>query len=656
MDFFEHQAAARKTSTRLVVLFGLALLGLTAGVYGLFSVLDMFNVRTAGVDSGVRFAAFDPLRLVLALALTGAFVGGGSAIRTYQLRGGGRVVAESMGARLISNAPRDAAEQRALNVVEEMAIASGSPVPPVYLLDKEDGINAFAAGYGPNDAVIGLTRGALESFSRQELQGVVGHEFSHILNGDMRLNLRLIGYLHGILLMTLFGRMLFYLGAHSPRIGRGRGGGSDKGAAPAFALGLGLLALGSIGHLFARLIQSAISRQREYLADASAVQFTRSVDGIAGALERLGGHAAGSRLYAPNAEEAAHMMFGSTGKWNLASFFSTHPPLDKRVARLRGLSKEQLARMGALKRSTRTSESGPGLALGLAGGESGMGWSDPEVVGLAAGSLTDEDVDYARDLLERIPPALRAAVVEPFEARAVIYALLLSGDPGLRREELVRLEAHADGRTYTATARLAPLTEALDPRLRLPLLELAARPLREMSARQYQAFRANLEMLVMSDQRVTPFEHALRGVILCQLDPLFGGRDLRRLGRLRLRDRLEEVGVVLSMVAHGAGRADRALDTAWGAGRQHLPPGLPVQPLDLRDADAAFERSLGRLWDLRPAELRLLLEALWLAAVSDGEVRVVEAELFRAVAAALACPMPPLLAGQPVEAGVLPAV
>ena len=654
MDFFEHQAAARATSSRLIALFGLALLGLTAGVYGLFSLLDMFNVQTAGRDSGMGFEGFDPLRLALALALTGVFVGGGSAMRMFQLRGGGRVVAESMGARLISHAPRDAAEQRALNVVEEMAIASGSPVPPVYLLDREQGINAFAAGYGPNDAVIGLTRGALESFSRQELQGVVGHEFSHILNGDMRLNLRLVGYLHGILLMTLFGRMLLRLGLHAPRMGRRRDSGST--AAPAFALGLGLLALGSVGHLFARLIQSAISRQREYLADASAVQYTRSVEGIAGALERLGGHEDGSRLFAPNAEEAAHMMFGSTGGWSLASFFSTHPPLEMRVARLRGLTEQQLGRMGALKRQARTAQSGPGLSLGLGPTGSSMEWSDPEVVGLAAGSLTDEEVDYARELLERIPPPLRAAVVEPFEARAVVYALLLSADPGLRREELIRLEAHADARTYTATARLASLTQALDPRLRLPLLELAARPLREMSARQYQAFRANLEMLVMSDHRVTPFEHALRGVIQCQLDPLFGRRDLRRFGRLRMRDRLKEVGVVLSMVAHGAGRAEGALESAWSAGRDHLPPGLPERPLGLAQADAEFERALERLWDLAPAEMRLLLEALWLAAVSDGEVRVVEAELFRAVAAALACPMPPLLAGQPVAAGVLPTV
>jgi Zn-dependent protease with chaperone function len=202
-----------------------------------------------------------------------------------------------------------------------MAIAAGMPVPPVYLI-RENSINAFAAGFGIHDAVIGINQGTIDLLNRQELQGVVAHEFSHILNGDMRINLRIIALLNGILILGIIGGGLM----RGSMFSRSR----DRGAL--IALGIGLLVIGYGGTFFGQLIKAAVSRQREYLADASAVQFTRSTQGIANALKKIGAHSTGSRIESPQADENSHLFFGAIRSFS--SMMATHPPLEARIKAL----------------------------------------------------------------------------------------------------------------------------------------------------------------------------------------------------------------------------------------------------------------------------------------------------------------------------------
>ena len=370
-DFFTRQDAARRKTTRLVVLFVLAVLAIMVSIDLLLAAT--IGYASGGSEGGRRdywAIATDPWLVGLAVIGTLVVVGGGSLFKVAQLRGGGKVVAEELGGRLLHPDTSDPTEQQLQNVVQEMAIASGTPTPPVYLLDHEQGINAFAAGFTPSDAVIGITRGTAERLTRDELQGVVAHEFSHILNGDMRLNIRLIGILHGILIIGLLGYFVLrasMFSGYRRRSSRDQGG----GAMVLLALGAGLAAVGFFGTFFGNLIKAAVSRQREFLADASAVQFTRHPDGIAGALKKIAGFSAGSRVQSPNAPAASHMFFGrATG--GFSGMFSTHPPLEERIRRIDpswdGTVPEEVERAAPRPAPAREGMAGVSAMAGVEGG------------------------------------------------------------------------------------------------------------------------------------------------------------------------------------------------------------------------------------------------------------------------------------------------
>ena len=369
MNFFEHQDQARRKTGMLVGLFVVAVAGLIVGTYVLIMSLYLGGLEQASQQREMLINQFGPdtfwrpdifVGVALAVFLV---VGGGSLYKTAQLSGGGEPLALSLGGRRLLSDSSDPVERKVLNVVEEMALASGLPVPPVFMMDREQGINAFAAGYQPEDAVIGVTRGCVENLSRDELQGVIAHEFSHILNGDMRLNIRLIGIVHGILLVGLIGYYTLRIAAAS---GSRRSSNDKGGGGLAFlGLGLGLMAIGFIGTLIGNLIKAAVSRQREFLADASAVQFTRDPNGIAGALKKIGGFNAGSKVTVAKATEASHMFF-ATG---VAELFATHPPLAKRIARIDAFWQAEMAAERPEERvpETRAAAFAPAGAVGFAG-------------------------------------------------------------------------------------------------------------------------------------------------------------------------------------------------------------------------------------------------------------------------------------------------
>ncbi|RMH57559.1 MAG: hypothetical protein D6679_06370, partial [Candidatus Hydrogenedentota bacterium] len=340
INFFEHQERARKKTGQLVLLFLLAVLAIIAAVYASFYAIVSL--------SGKKGPILDPTDPFLFLVITGGTLGVialGTAYKIVQLREGGSAIAQALGGRKIPRTTTNLDERKILNVVEEMAIASGCRVPEVYLLE-ESSINAFAAGFHPNEAVIGITRGAIERLSRDELQGVIAHEFSHIFNGDMKLNIQLIGVIHGIIVINLIGYWLLRSLRFSGRSrSREKGGG---GLLAILLFGLALFLIGLIGAFFGRLIQAAVSRQREFLADASAVQFTRNPRGIGGALKKIARLTAGSLIQHPNAGQAAHLFFGQGVAFSFGGLLATHPPIEERIQRvMQGLAPEKKRRSPA---------------------------------------------------------------------------------------------------------------------------------------------------------------------------------------------------------------------------------------------------------------------------------------------------------------------
>jgi Zn-dependent protease with chaperone function len=630
--FFENQDRARRKTGRLVVFFVLAVLAIIAMLYAL--AVFVVGYQTYDPSSGARLSElgwWNPELLVQVALLALVIVGGGSLFKIAQLRGGGKAVAESLGGRLVHSDTGDPTERKLRNVVEEMAIASGTATPPVYMLDDELGINAFAAGFSPSDAVVGVTRGCAERLSRDELQGVIAHEFSHMLNGDMRLNIRLIGVVHGILIIGIIGYILL----RSAGLSRSRGGRDNSGAA-LLAAGFGLMIIGFLGTFFGNLIKASVSRQREFLADASAVQFTRNPDGIAGALKKIGGFETGSQIEHPNAPEASHMFFGQGIASGINALFSTHPPLAERIRRLDPSFDGDLAHAPAAgPRSTEAAVSG------FAGA--------PAVTAVdQIGQTTPAHLRHAAQLIASLPAEVVASAHEAYGARAVIYALLIDRDADARRIQLDRLASHADPAVHAETRKLLPLVERVGTGARLPLVDLAIPALRELSPAQYAAFKANVEELIAADRKIDVFEWTLQRILLHHLAPEF---EKARPARVKYRS-LERVAphcqVVLSTLAHAGSRSEASASHAFERGVSELRVPeldlLPVNHCGLAQLDAAFSV----LEELAPQPKGQFLHACAVTVAADREVTVVEAELLRATADSLGCPMPPLLPGQPL--------
>jgi Zn-dependent protease with chaperone function len=635
-DFFQQQDTARRSTTRLAVLFALAVVAIIASIELLLAATMGYVGRNPDTGAVDWTAATDPQLLVVSVVGTLIIVIGGSLYKIAALRAGGSVVAEQLGGRrLAAGTSSDPVEQRLLNVVEEMAIASGTPTPPVYLLDGEDGINAFAAGFTASDAVIGITRGAATRLSRDELQGVIAHEFSHILNGDMRMDMRLMGLLHGILIIGMLGyfilRMSFYTGG-----GRRRGG---KDGVPILALGAGLAVIGFAGTFFGNLIKAAISRQREFLADASAVQFTRHPDGIAGALKKIGGFVGGSAIENPNAPEASHMFFGrATSGWT--SMFSTHPPIAERIRRIDPSWDGEFPASVPLTDAARAPVTGSGV-VGFAGAAA----AGPPAAGAVAsiGQPGPAHIQYAARLIAGLPPALLAAARDPYGARAVVYALLLDRAGSVRQQQYSYLQAGADSGALEETRRLLTLTESLDAKARLPLVEIALPALRALTANQAEAFTNTVAALVEADHTIDLFEWSLQHILLRDLDRQ---HDAGRQSRVRfgtVADVRLQCELLLSTLAYVGQRQPGAAADAFEQARLALDLAdarlQPQEDCQLDHLDAA----LGDLDEAAPQVKRQILQAAVACITADRQVTAAEAELLRAVSASMSCPMPPLM-------------
>jgi Zn-dependent protease with chaperone function len=671
MNFFEHQDQARSNTRTLVILFSLAIVALiaitTAFIAGLIYYFEHHNqqrfVAIDRVDGGQTSNILQLLtpELVGAIAVVIlAVVAIGSFYKLMQLSGGGDRVAASLGGRLVSPDSREPQERKLLNVVEEMAIASGTPVPPVYLME-EQGINAFAAGYSPSDAVIGVTRGCMEQLDRNQLQGVIAHEFSHILHGDMRLNIRLIGVLHGIMVIGLIGQMILRSGSHRHHHHRHSTSSRDKNAAGNMVLGLGLVVIGYVGTFFGNLIKSAVSRQREFLADASAVQFTRNPEGISQALQKIGGYSHGSRLGHGNAAEFSHMYFGAGIRSAMSGWMATHPPLQDRIKRIEpGWSGGWIS---AEPDGPLTSESPDPETIapetiapdtkapsteaisGLAPvSTSGMHESfNAEAIQLmdSIGNPSAKHLQQARALLQVIPEFLKDAARDPFSARAVVYALLIhDNEHGQKQWQQLKQRAHPVVFKHLQTVHQE--IQQLSPDQKLPLLELSVPALKSLSEPQYRLFKKNLTELIKVDREVEVFEWALYRILVHALEPrkpVSGNQSLTNLGSA-----CQQLLSTLTWVGH---TQYKDAEDAYNAAINQL--GLKDLALlgdgGLSGGKPSFQildRAVRDLNRLKPLQKPALLKAMMTCIQHDGVVSRSELELFRAVADCLDCPVPPL--------------
>ena len=641
-DFFDRQDIARRNTTRLVILFVLAVLAIMASIDLLLAATMGYLARDPETGAIDWTLAADPQLLGLAVVGTLIVVGGGSLFKTAQLRGGGRIVAEQLGGRRLNPDTTVLSEQQLLNVVEEMAIASGTPAPPVYLLDQEEGINAFAAGFTPSDAVIGVTRGTAERLTRDELQGVIAHEFSHILNGDMRLNIRLIGLLHGILIIGLLGYFVLRMTALSGRSARRSR--QDGNALPLLALGAGLMAVGFFGTFFGNLIKAAVSRQREFLADASAVQFTRLPEGLAGALKKIGGSVTGSTIQSPNAPEASHMFFGRATS-GFSALFSTHPPLAERI---RAIDPSWDGTFPTVAADTDRGIAPPqdtASVMGLTAAGAAAGGAGQRVTNAIdqIGQPGEAHIRYAATLIKSLPASLVSAAHEPHGARAVVYALLLHRETEPRQMQLAQLSSAADQGVYQETLRLTRLIDPLDVRVRLPLLEIALPALRALTSAQYQRFKQNVGELVQADDRIDLFEWSLHRILLRDLETQYGTGTPPRVRHHTLAPLQPQCEVLLSMLAHAGHREVEAAQKAFARGWQRLElPEARLRPADASGLDA-LDAALPALEEAAPRVKRHILQGAVTCITADRTVTATEAELLRAISASLGCPMPPIL-------------
>lgn len=583
MNFFEHQDKARSSTRLLVFLFSCAV----AVLITMTSLVVIFALAFGELQAGqtrslVDYARTAPDVLLGVSAVVVSIVGLGALFRINELRGGGKAVAQSLGGRLLNLQTRDEQERRLLNVVEEMSIAAGVQVPEVYVIE-DPAINAFAAGYQPQDAAIGITRGAIQELNRDELQGVIAHEFSHIFNGDMRLNIRLIGWLYGITVIGLIGHHLL----RSLRYSRSR----KKGAGGALFIGLALVVLGYGGTLFGNLIKAAVSRQREFLADASAVQFTRNPNGIGGALKRMALHGSGSRITAVDTSEIGHMLFGAGAGW--FSMFATHPPLPERIRRI------DPQWDGTLD-----------IKAPMPAPEPAAQHKDKAQIFANIGMLTGASLAEAQYRLQALPEGLRAAAHSTHGSCMTVFAVLLAvSDGATRKVHLQYLQAELAGESWAELVRVLGGVTKLERKLYLPLVAVTLPALRQLSTAQYQTFMKQLQHLVDADANLDLFEWCLFRIVRSALT----GLPERMSGMLDIAECADEVRVVLGAL------------------------GAPAR-VDF----AALDKALERLRHLKPLQKPRLLKEMLQSVRADAAITIEEEELLRAIGAALDCPVPPL--------------
>ncbi|MGQ7269877.1 M48 family metallopeptidase [Marinobacter nauticus] len=654
--FFQRQASARRNTGLLVVLFLTAVTLITLAV----CLVGYMVTRSQTSALPFHYWLLSSHGLTTAGAVV-ALIGIGSLVRWVDLAGGGTRVARMVGARAIDPDTRDPEERKLRNIVEEMSIASGVPVPELYVMDHETGINAFVAGYTPGEAVMVVTHGALTQLNRDELQGVVGHEFSHILNGDMRINVRLIALLAGILMIGQIGQFLLRAGFYSSGRSRNRDG---RAQAAMGLIGLALMLIGYVGVFFGRLIQSAVSRQREMLADASSVQFTRNPEGIGAALFKIG-MKGGYLDTTSHASDMNHMCFGEAARMKFTSLLASHPPIDERINAI------QPGLMARLRSRLRDTEPGSRLqGQGRNPDKAAIGDLVSQVVEPAQGtrkyslsplasSLTNESPTatpalssrvgtvsadserFASSLLKKLPSTFRNLLYTRAGAVQLCYGLVIYEltDPE-QTERLALIPEHSLlGAQPELLGKLLPSLKELGERARFPMLELAMPALRKLDPEERDTLLANIQTLVQADNRVTLFELALTTFLWRHL-----GRGSGQVVPVKYRSFRQvkpAIEQVLSLFARAGTEAPEKAQALYQEAISGFGNGND-ETMHSKITMQNLRAALNVLSKLSPLLKPAIIDACGHCISHDGKVEVKEYELMRLVADQLDCPMPPL--------------
>jgi Zn-dependent protease with chaperone function len=694
MDFFERQDLARTSSRRIILLFLLALPCVIAAVYCVSvsvyavcwaffafwrSVFSEIQSSSAGTNFFVSF--WQPRLLLWVGAATLLVVFGGALYKIKQLAPGGQVVALRLGGERLDPQTKKLDELRLLHVVEEMSVASGTPMPDIYVLRREFGLNAFVAGHTVSDMIVCVTEGCLRFLTRDELQGVVAHEYSHIFHGDLSLNMRLMGLVHGLLCITLLSYWLMSRTyresdrdiVSEPETRTGVGVFADL-----FILVIGFLLafIGWNGALFGRMIKGAVSRQREFLADAAAVQFTRYPEGLANALKKVKASPEKSLIHSPRAEEASHIFFCNGLEDDRPWLTSTHPPLEERVERIETMmgrsfvpqskeAEEPVAELPGIE--TEASESQPEARLRSPKDEARQDDSTfvarllapknraSETSGPVVASAKDAFADmgvpvarhlaYAAKLMEVLPESVRCAAREPRAATAVVYVLLLSPIEGVREAQLRLLKSRLPSEMCLNVSTLLSAVRNLNELVKIPVVELAFPALRRLSLAEYAAFMQNVGELIAADRQVDLFEFALRKMLHRHLEPKYRPVPKPEARHAAFNELATACSTLLSALAHAGQDSLAETQAAFVRGAKRLSQtGVNFEFVALADCTfQAVEAALDSLAQTRPPLKRLFLDACAQTVAADGRIRAREAELLRAIADGLDCPMPPFV-------------
>ena len=646
MNFFQQQEHARARTRWLLFIYLLAVIAIVIALDVVFLLVKSFSIseysQSPGAAADIRswIEADAGSLIVVSLGII-AFIGLASLYRIMTLRGGGSKVAVALGGTHVDANHSDRRVRRLVNIVEEMAIASGLPVPEVYVLEQESGINAFAAGYQSEDAAVAVTRGALDIFSRDELQGVLGHEFSHILNGDMRMNMRLVGPLFGIMLIGLMGGILLRSSSHS-RVRSSKE--SSGGVMVVLILGLGLTVIGYIGQLAGRLIKAAISRQREYLADASAVQFTRNRDGIGGALKKIAAWKHGSVLADSGAEEVSHMLFANGLQQQFSGLLATHPPITERLQRLgMKFDNQQLAKL-AVEIQQISGSFGRNQAYDVNVEEQTAFSAVDSVAGFASiyeNGFDDKSLQSARSVLNIIPARIRTEAESGQAVREVVLALLLNDDADIKALQLNVIRAAGAGIDSQRVLDIRQQLDGLPQNLRLPILDLGFPTIRHLTWQQRLDYYQLIEQLIPLDGQISSFEYMLSRLLLQMLeenrrpDSNSGKKQLKL---TRLQFHLRTLFSVVAVFGHdNETQVVRAYNAGMGSllGSQQWPEYyLPA------DWTTHFDAALAAIDRARPLIKEEIIKSLIVTIGFDNDCRIEEYEMLRVIAALLHCPMP----------------
>ena len=641
MNFFEHQDDARKKTGRMVVLFLLAVIAIVVALNLVFAGFYVYGIgelskRASSVPLSTQINTIPPELWFGVTIGTLIVILGGSFYKIMQLSDGGESVAAMVGARKVSRNTTDLKEKQLINVVDEMAIASGITVPQVFIMDEELAINAFAAGYKPNEAIVAVTRGTLEQLDRDELQGVIAHEFSHILNGDMRINIRLMGVLFGILVIGMLGGYMLRSMAYS----RHRSRSDSKGAGAMLAVGLALFVIGYAGVFFGRLIKAGISRQREFLADASAVQFTRNTQGITDALKKIGKIDDGSLIENPHAEELSHMFFGESFKTSLSGMMATHPPL---IDRIKKLNKGRMPLSSPAKRKKMQQAAAAKMAQAATDSTSTVYMAGVENIANTIGNPAEAHMIYAAALLATIPAPVVDALALQKGAAALMVALVLDDDADVRALEMEVLRQSPHKHLESEVIRLVEHLDQLHGRYRLPLFDMAIPELKGLSADEKESLVKTVKMVIDADRKIKLDELTVYVLIKAHLSASSGKADKVRYKTLHAVK--EEVNLLLSLLAYlGKSAVHTPADVFKAAAGdiENLLPGLQLQNPKTFKPEYIIS-ALEKFADLSPALKGKLVSAGIKAVLFDDDVTIRELEVMRSVCTVMDVPMPPVL-------------